>query len=499
MFYLKKIITANQAKETDRYTLKKEFVSSLELMERASLAFVTAIANTLDSAQKIVVVCGIGNNGGDGLAIARILRSRGYIVEAILLKTGNTLSPDCLVNFNKLTEVSVLAPEDPLPNFKYYDLLIDAIFGSGLTREIKGFPATVIEKINSDKIKVLSVDIPSGLYFDQLPDSKAIVNSDLTISFQRPKLAFFFQESHPYIKQWKVVDIGLDENFIQALPTNEFVLDKRISKRVKTRNKHAHKGTLGHSLLIAGSYGKIGAAVLASKACLRAGAGLLTTYIPNCGYQILQTAVPEAICLTDKKKKYLSRVPNISPYAAIGIGPGIGKNSATKEFLAALFSATKVPLVIDADALNLIAEHRELLKTLPKNAILTPHPKEFERLVGKWNTTIECFQKQKQFAKKHQCIVLLKGANTCICNPEGMLFFNTSGNPGMATGGSGDVLTGIITGLLAQGYSCIEASLIGVYFHGQAGDKAAREKGENALISSDIIKYLKIENSSISY
>lgn len=493
MFDLKKIISANQTKETANYTIKKEGISSLKLMERASLSFVNAIHKNIYNYSKIVVICGVGNNGGDGFAITRILQAKGYLAEAILIKTANNLSLDCKTNFNKLEEVTIIKSEDDLFDFNKFDIIIDAIFGSGLTRKVEGLAAKTIKSINEAKKHVFSVDIPSGLYCDQLPDSDFIVKSDLTISFQRPKLSFFFQESNQYIKNWKVINIGLDEDFIQKLPTNNFVLDSTISKSVKKREKHSHKGTFGHALIIAGSYGKIGAAVLASQACLKAGSGLLTTYIPNCGYNILQISTPEAMCLTDKKKKYISELPDISSYNSIGIGPGIGKKDATKEVLKQLFESTKVPLVIDADALNIISENRELLNILPKNAVLTPHPKEFERLVGKWKTTIECFEKQKQLAKEHECIVVLKGANTCICNPGGTLFFNISGNPGMATGGSGDTLTGIITGLLAQGYTPIKAALIGVYFHGKAGDYADEQKGENALIASDIINYLKIE------
>ncbi|ARV13931.1 NAD(P)H-hydrate dehydratase [Polaribacter sp. SA4-12] len=493
MFDLKKIISANQTRKTDNNTIKKECISSLELMERASIAFVNAIENSIYKDQKIAVVCGIGNNGGDGFAITRILQAKGYFAKAILIKTTKNLSNDCKTNFNKLAEVTIIETKDDLFDFKKFDIIIDALFGSGLTRKIEGLAANTIKNTNAAKKYVFSVDIPSGLYCDKLPDSDFIVKSNITISFQRPKLSFFFKESNQYIKDWKVINIGLDEDFIQELPTNHFVLDGTISKIVKKREKHSHKGTFGHSLIIAGSYGKIGAAVLASQACLKSGTGLLTTYIPNCGYDILQFSTPEAMCLTDKKKTYISKLPDISSYNSIGIGPGIGKNNSTKGVLKQLFESTKVPLVIDADALNIISENRELMKLLPKNSILTPHPKEFERLVGKWKTTIECFEKQKQFAKEHKCIVILKGANTCICNSEGVLFFNTSGNSGMATGGSGDVLTGIITGLLAQGYTSIKASLIGVYFHGKAGDDANKQKGENALIASDIINYLKIE------
>jgi NAD(P)H-hydrate epimerase len=292
-------------------------------------------------------------------------------------------------------------------------------------------------------------------------------------------------------------------NLKKIIPVNitskddTYLLDNAIAKIVKTREKHSHKGTYGHSLIIAGSYGKIGAAVLASQACLRAGAGLLTTYIPKCGYEIVQISIPEAMCLTDENEHYISKLPDTTLYSSIGIGPGIGKNpvtkTVTKTVIKQLFTSIKKPIVIDADALNILSENNKLLEILPKNSILTPHRKEFERLVGKCKTLTECFEKQKQFAKKHTCIVVLKEANTCICNQEGKLFFNTSGNPGMATAGSGDVLTGIITGLLAQNYQPLEAALIGVYFHGKAGNEALQFKSESSLIASDIIDALKIE------
>jgi len=273
------------------------------------------------------------------------------------------------------------------------------------------------------------------------------------------------------------------------------ILDEGIRHLVKIRERNSNKGNYGHVMIIAGSHGKMGAAVLASKSCLRSGVGLLTSYIPKCGYTVLQTSVPEAMCLTDKNENWLSELPKKLPYHAIGIGPGIGTEKETQACLQSLLVLENNPMVIDADALNLIAENPAMLKDIPKDAILTPHIREFERLVGNWNTLEERFEKQKKFAEKYQCILVLKDAETCICSPLGDIYINTIGNAGMATGGSGDVLTGIITGLLGQGYLPLHAALIGVYFHAKAGDAAAEIKGKNALIASDIIEHLKIERN----
>lgn len=299
------------------------------------------------------------------------------------------------------------------------------------------------------------------------------------------------------MKNWKVVDIGLNEEYIQAQNSTYFVLDETIRDFVNVRQRQSHKGTYGHALLIAGSHGKMGAAVLSAKGCLRSGVGLLTAYIPNCGYEIMQISVPEAMCKTDENQKILKNAPDLKQYASIGIGPGIGKDACTVKMLETILMNSTTPLVLDADALNILSENKELLKLLPKNTILTPHIKEFDRLAGESQNTVDRFKKQQDFSKKYQSIIVLKDAITCISAPNGELFFNTSGNPGMATGGSGDVLTGIITGLLAQNYEPILAALIGVYFHGVAGDKAVKHKGYSALIASDLFDNLKIEHEEI--
>lgn len=492
MNHFKKILSADQTRKADAYTIEIEQIMSIDLMERASLAFVSEIKSRINLNQRIAVVCGTGNNGGDGFAIARILKTKGYHADAFLVALNENLSTDCRINKDRLNEVKVI--KDIIPTFEEYDLIIDAIFGSGLTRAISGgLPARVVNAMNQSKKTIYSVDIPSGLFCDEVLTEGVAIRSAFTVSFQRPKLCFFFAESEAFIAEWKVVDIGLNERFIQEQESPYCVLGEEVSELLETRQTFAHKGKFGHAIMMSGSYGMIGSAVLSAKACLKSGVGLLTSYIPKCGYEILQISVPEAMCLTDENEKHLSKLPEISRYDCVGIGPGIGKNESTKNVLVELFKKENLSLVIDADALNLIAEDENLKQNLPQNSILTPHPLEFKRLVGDWSNSKERLFKQLKFSKKHQCVVVVKGAYTTISSPDGRIYFNLTGNPGMATAGSGDVLTGIITGLRAQGYSALEAAIIGVHFHGKSGDLAKLVRGESGMIASDLIEHLRIE------
>ena len=383
-----------------------------------------------------------------------------------------------------------------IPSFNEYDILIDALFGSGLARPItEGLTEQVVLGMNETQVPIFSVDIPSGLFCDEVVTEGVAIYSDLTISFQRPKLSFFFTESEEFINEWTVVDIGLNEDFVQSQESSFHVLGAAVLTILEPRKKFSHKGKFGHALIMAGSYGMIGAAVLSSKACLKSGVGLLTSYVPKCGYYILQISVPEAMCLTDEHDTNLAILPALDGYDCVGIGPGLGRESSTGEMLQELFTKSELQLVIDADALNLISADKRLLDAIPEDSILTPHPKEFSRLAGGWSNSVERLDKQIEFSKKHKCVVVLKGAHTSVTGPDGNVYFNLTGNPGMATAGSGDVLTGIITGLRAQGYSALHAALIGVHFHGRAGDLAKMECGEAGLIASDLIHHLRIESN----
>lgn len=490
---LNRILNIAQLRESDNFTIKQNNISSLRLMENAAHAFVNALLNKNLIGKRILVISGTGNNGGDGLAVCRILQNKGFKANAILVKIKEKLSTDCAINLERVQNVSILLPESELPNFSKTDIIIDALFGTGLNKPIKGFVAKLIKAINKSNKVIYSIDIPSGLKSDGISNSKKVIKSDHIISFQRPKLSFFLPENNLYINNWETVDIGLIEPFLQHQKSNKYILDESILKFIKIRHRQSHKGTYGHALLMAGSFGKIGAAILSAKACLRSGVGLLTTCVPNCGYEIMQTSVPEAMCITDQDYNILTQTTKLEHYNSIGIGPGIGIDNLTAKLLKKILKTCRASLVLDADALNILSYHQALLKHIPQKTIFTPHIKEFDRLVGPSNNSLERFKKQRIFSKKHKCIIVLKDAYTCISSSKGVLYFNTSGNQGMATGGSGDVLTGIITGLLAQKYKPLLAALIGVFIHGLAGDKAAKIKGYQGLIASDIIDQIKIE------
>lgn len=488
-----KILSTQQIKALDSYTIEHEPIASIDLMERACRAFTEWFIRHIDATQKIGVVCGTGNNGGDGLGIARMLAGNGYSVKVWIVRGGVSASADFAENLKRLqgkvmtTEI-MTAPEEGL--FDESSVLIDAIFGSGLSRPAEGIYAQVIDRINEANALRVAVDIPSGLAADRA-SSGPIVKAHYTITFQLPKLAFLLPQSHPFTGEWVTVDIGLSKAFIdQAETSYRYITADYISQLLKPRKKFDHKGVFGHALLVVGSYGKIGAAVLASRAALRSGVGLLTVHIPQCGYPILQTAVPEAMTVADGDPHKFTKPGDTAAYSAIGIGPGLGQDKATVKAMESLLSHYRKPVVIDADGLNILSAHRELLHLVPPGSILSPHPKEFERLVGKWKDDFERLEKQQDLATRLRSVVIVKGAYSAIAAPDGTMFFNSSGNPGMATGGTGDVLTGILTSFLAQHYSPIDAAIAAVYLHGLAGDLAAMEKGEAGLIASDLIELL---------
>lgn len=489
-----KILTASQIKETDRYTIEKLGIKSVELMEKAAIQFVHAIVPFIHGKPKIQIFCGSGNNGGDGLAVARLLKEKNLAVSVYYFSGNGEPSVDCLINQKRFADFKILEQESDFPVIQADDVVIDALLGAGLNRPVEGVLKTLILHINHAQATVLSIDMPSGLACDEWFENATCIQADFTGTFERPKRTFFLKETTDFVGNWEVIPIGLNSEFMDSLESNDYYLTEDFFKEyLVPRSRFSHKGTYGHAMLIAGSKGKMGAAVLSSKAAMRSGLGLLTVHIPSIGLDILQTAVPEAMCETDSQTDFSTKIESdLSIFSAIGAGPGMGNNEGTKSILEQLFDA-KAKLVLDADALNVLANNSKLLKKLPKNTILTPHPKEFERLCGKSNNTFERLNLQRKFAQENQCIVVLKDAITSIAFSDGRVFFNTTGNPGMATAGSGDVLTGITTGLLAQGHEPEIAALLAVYFHGKAGDQAALLLGENQIIASDIIQHLRIE------
>ncbi|NVO18197.1 MAG: NAD(P)H-hydrate dehydratase [Bacteroidetes bacterium] len=491
-----KIFSAEQVRKADAYTIEHEPVNSIDLMERASVqCYEWLLAKLAGRNPVFYIFCGPGNNGGDGLAIARMLWKANYMVRVAIPDEERKYSNDFRMNHTRLRESGI----KPV----YYsealswepgesDIIIDAIFGSGLSKPISGLASEVIHFINRLDSFVVSIDIPSGLFVDHpVQKESPVVNADYTLSFQFPKLAFLFAENDLHVGEWTVLPIGLDAEMIDSEACSNFFTTKStIKSLVKVRRKFSHKGTYGHALLISGSYGKTGAAVLSSKACLRSGVGLLTTHIPSSGYSILQSSVPEAMLSLDANDKECSRPPDLSPYNAVGVGPGLGTSAEAKSLMRLLIQDCKIPMVLDADALNILSEEKTWQAFIPVGSILTPHPKEFERLAGKSSNGFETLEKLKEYCIRHKVYIVLKGAYTITCTPSGTCFFNSTGNSGMATGGSGDVLTGIITGLLAQHYTALDACLLGVYLHGLSGDLAADESGKQAVIAGDIIQYI---------
>ncbi len=420
----------------------------------------------------------------------------GYTVQAYIIETSGKYSEDFCVNEARLQQlnysINKITSANDLPKITAEDIVIDAIFGTGLSKPPTGIAAETIKTINKSNATIVSIDMPSGLFADLASDhASAIIKATHTISFQFPKLGFFFATNAVYVGNWKILDIGLSKKFIEKeSTTNYFLTTEFIQTIVKPKDKFSHKGTFGHAILIAGSYGKMGTAVLAARSCLRSGVGLLTTHVPECGYKIMQVTNPEAMVAVDSNQKIIGDEIESTKFSAIGIGPGIGKDELTQKALQFLFTHTDRPLVIDADALNILSLHKDWLGHVPANLILTPHPKEFERLAGKTTNDFERHQLQIEFSKKYQLFIILKGAHTCITTPSGESYFNTTGNPGMAKGGSGDVLTGILTSLLAQGYNPLETCLLGVFIHGFAGDLAKESLGETGMIAGDICDFL---------
>ena len=492
-----KILTAGQIKNVDAETIKREPVKSIDLMERAANKCFNYIWENFSHNGNIKIFVGPGNNGGDGLAISRMLALEGKKVQVFMLSKPDALSDDASVNYKRLVEqgkaqIAQIA-DKKISKIDNDDLVIDAMFGSGLSRPLNGLAVIAAKQINQASAKVIAIDIPSGLYSEanELNNPEDIVRADYTLTFQMPRISFFFAENERYVGKWQIMDIGLLPKAIEAQQSGYFFVDNQdIAATLKPRKKFAHKGNFGHALLMAGSFGKMGAAVLSSRACLRTGVGLLTTHIPLKGYDIMQTAVPEAMVSVDTTSDNLSTLPEISQYNAIGIGPGLGLYNFTGLMMFQLLKAVNIPFVLDADAINLLAIHPEWLGLLPKNTILTPHPGEFDRLAGSSKDGYERHLKQIEFSKKNKVIIVLKGAYTSISSSDGNCWFNSTGNPGMATAGSGDVLTGIILSLLAQQYKPLDAALTGVYIHGLAGDLASADASEESLIASDIINYI---------
>lgn len=497
-----KIFKAEQIREWDAYTIKNESITSIGLMERAASKCVEWLISHFSQEADYDVYCGQGNNGGDGLAVAKLLNEKGYKVNVTILKLKDKGSVDFEENLARLrgtnVEVKEIKTKKDFPKLTSNSLLIDALFGTGLNKPLDGIAGDLFEHINQQKNTKISIDIPSGLpadLTDKYIDYNNIIGSDFTLSFQIPKQSFLFAETGKYVGELEVLDIGLSKEYEEQVPSNWQWIDKDLIKSIyKKRNPYSHKGTYGHALIIGGAMGKTGAVQMASKSALKAGAGLVTAFVPQSAYIPIQTAVPEVMLEAIQKEDLLDFMPHdTKKYTAIGIGVGMGTQITTRDALSDFMAGAEgEKLVIDADALNCLSmdfADRKKIK-LPAGAILTPHPKEFDRMFGESENTHQRFEKQIEAAKKHKVYIVLKGTHTSIALPTGEVYFNSTGNTGMASGGSGDVLTGIITALRAQQYSQQEACILGVYLHGLAGDLTLSIESMESLAATDIINSL---------
>jgi len=489
-----KILSAAQIREADTFTIENEPIPSIHLMERAAKACAKRVTEITGHNANYLVFCGKGNNGGDGLAIARLLADMKRKAEVFVVEHADTASPDHSENLTRLEKQGQVKihfiKNKPEIKFEGNTFIIDALLGTGLNKALEGILADCIESINNSGLPVMAIDIPSGLFADQKTGHKQIIRAKRTFTFQRPKLSFLLSDPAPYVGEFEVLDIGLDEQFIESQQSDHhFLLAQDVRPMLAPRKKFDHKGNFGHALLLAGSKGKTGAAVLAARACLRSGAGLLTAHLPASSLSIMQTALPEAMVSADVEGDFISSLPK-GNFSAIGMGPGVGTEKETAQALKLLIQNAPAPMVLDADAINILSENKTWIAFLPPFTILTPHPREFDRLCGAHTSGFDRLQTARVFAQKNNIIVVLKGAHTAVCLPDKKVFFNSTGNPALAKGGTGDVLTGIVLGLLAQGYSPDKAALVAVFAHGRAADLFIEKNSVQTMLAGDLIELL---------
>lgn len=487
-----KVLTSEQIKAADKHTILNEPIASIDLMERAAekcCEFFPPVGKW----NHLVVVCGTGNNGGDGLAIARLLHSSYKSVRVLVLESSWKYSDDFKINLQRFKDengnVQVVKEADDI-FIREDELVVDAILGTGLKGPVEGFLADCIEVINSQATYVIAIDLPSGLNASA-PTTGAVIKADQTLTIGAPKPALFFVENAQFIGDWILVEIYKGDTVLADFSEAPEMVDESFARSfLKVRGQYSNKGTFGKALIVAGSEGKYGAAILAARACMRSGIGLLTVQVPSRGSELIHLSIPEALLKPDVNERIISSVTDFENFDCIGIGPGIGMNDRTVDALIELIKLYRKPMVLDADALNIIGEHPTLLTMLPENSILTPHPKEFERVFGPSENSFARLEKQRNQSMQHKIIIVCKGRYTTITTPDGKIYFNTSGNSGLAKGGSGDVLTGILTALLGQGYSAVDAAILGVFVHGHSADMLAAKMNEAGILPSDVIENL---------
>ena len=481
-----KLLSAQQIQQWDAFTMQHEPISSIDLMERAAQCCVHWIIENDFIHQPIRIFCGKGNNGGDGLAIARLLLEKGCTVIVFILEFGAKGTDDFQINLHRLhhvtTNIHFIQATEFIPVIDKHDIIIDALYGSGLNRPLQLLSKEIVDHINESNATIISIDVPSGLSIDKSSKANTVVKANHTLTFQNLKLCFLVAENTDYFDDVHVLDIGLYPDYLQTIDTVfEITEQDSIASKIKPRNSFSHKGNYGYALLIAGNKGKMGAALLAAKACLRTGTGLLTVNILQEDQSTINTFLPEAMTMNRSEKI------SFDTYSTIGIGCGLGTNDDAKKLVVDVLENYTKPIVIDADALNIIAANKNLLQQIPAGSIITPHPKEFERLFGVCENDFDRMNKAIALSEQHNFIIILKGHYTLIA-ANGKGYFNNTGNVGLAKGGSGDALTGMIVSLLAQKYSSLHAALIGVYLHGLAADISLENQSKESLLATDVIE-----------
>jgi NAD(P)H-hydrate epimerase len=504
------VVTAAQMREMDRLTIQKYGVPSLTLMERAGDGIAKAICGRFGRAAKkgVLVVAGKGNNGGDGLVVARLLKKKRVPCEVMLLARKSELSPDAAHNLEayrklrgKVTEVSAGSLGLLTERMRGVGLIVDGILGTGTKSAVTGLYAEAITLMNGSGLPTVAVDIPSGLDTDNGMPLGPAVQAEMTVALAYPKLGESIYPGLRYVGDLAVVDIGIDPRAVKEVsPDIELLEQKEIRWLVPIREADTHKGTYGHVLVLAGSRGKTGAAIMACRAAMRSGAGLVTLAAPRSLNSIFASALLEVMTepLRDNSAEEMEPLDDetwrrlLERKNALLFGPGIGVNDSTRSALRWLLRHLEVPWVIDADGLTNLVQELDRLRNAKTPPILTPHPGEMARLIDKDTAAVnqDRIGTARSFAMQHRCYVVLKGARTVIGTPAGRVFINPTGNPGMASGGMGDVLAGILAALLGQGFSPEDAMKLGVYLHGFVGDRVAAEKGQIGLIASDIIEGL---------
>lgn len=490
------LLNARQIREWDEYTIRHEPVSHLDLMERAATECFNWIVKHYGQEQVYTIFCGKGNNGGDGLVIARKFLENNIPAKVFILEFGHLGTDSFQANLQRLhaiqADIKYITVVENFPEIEKNTVLVDALYGSGLSRPLDGMSAELVHHLNRSGNAIIAIDMPSGLPIDSPAGNSTVIHARDTLTFQCMRPAFLMAENEQYTGHVHVLDIGLHPGYLKNLTANRMLVDETLVRNIfKPRPEFSHKGNFGHSLLFAGSYGRMGAALLAARACIHTGTGLLTMGIPECGYDILQLGCPEAMVMTSGPK-HLDSCKNIQleNFTAIGAGPGIGVMKETFPLIKKILTEFKGSIVMDADALNLLSEDMSLLEKHPQGIVITPHPKEFSRMFGQTKDGFEQLELAIKSAARYSIVILLKGRYTSIITPGGMVYFNTTGNPGMATGGTGDVLTGMITALLAQGYTPEGAAIMGAYLHGVAGDIAAAKRSPEAMSAGDLADHI---------